>query len=138
MTGQQKDKIREMREQGCGYTKIASFLGISENTVKSYCRRNNLTGTFGASVVESESQHTCLLCGKPVLQNPGRKEKKFCSAAHRQEWWNSHKFLINPRTAKEYACPTCHKVFRAYEHAHRKYCSHSCYIKGRFGGEADD
>ena len=42
MTNEQKIQIAEMRKLGLGYIKIARNLGISENTVKSFCRRNNL------------------------------------------------------------------------------------------------
>ena len=44
MNHQQKEDIRQMRAEGHSYAKIADRLGISENTVKSYCRRNNLGG----------------------------------------------------------------------------------------------
>ena len=43
MTESQKQQIISFRRQGIGYLKIAQELGISQNTVKSYCRRNNLT-----------------------------------------------------------------------------------------------
>ena len=38
MTDRQKDRIRQMRADGCGYRKIAQKLGISGNTVKSFER----------------------------------------------------------------------------------------------------
>lgn len=40
MTDAQKENIRYLRGEGLGYRAIASRLGISENTVKSFCRRN--------------------------------------------------------------------------------------------------
>ena len=43
MTDAQKENIRYLRGEGLGYRAIAARLGISENTVKSFCRRNNLT-----------------------------------------------------------------------------------------------
>ena len=42
MTNQQKEQIRTMRLQGIGYVKIGKILGISDNTVRSFCRRNGL------------------------------------------------------------------------------------------------
>ena len=42
MTKDEKSRIAAMRRDGMGYTKIALELGLSENTVKSYCRRNGL------------------------------------------------------------------------------------------------
>lgn len=35
------DEIQKLRFQGLGYKKIAQELGISENTVKSFCRRSD-------------------------------------------------------------------------------------------------
>lgn len=61
-------------------------LGISINTVKSYCRRNNV------------NKSVCKNCGKVVEQTLGRKEKKFCGDACRMAWWkarlNELKILI--------------------------------------------
>ena len=42
MTDTQKDRIRQMKADGFGYIKIARELGLSENTVKSFCRREGL------------------------------------------------------------------------------------------------
>ena len=41
MTDLQKEEIKAMRLRGIGYVKIGEFLGISDNTVRSFCRRNN-------------------------------------------------------------------------------------------------
>ena len=38
MTDQQREQIRTMRLQGAGYIKIGKALGISDNTVRSFCR----------------------------------------------------------------------------------------------------
>ena len=48
MTDRQKERIRQMRADGYGYMKIAQELGISENTVKSFCRRKGLNGAAAA------------------------------------------------------------------------------------------
>lgn len=37
MTNQQKEQLRTMRLQGVGYIKIGKALGISDNTVRSFC-----------------------------------------------------------------------------------------------------
>ena len=42
MTDFQKETIRAMRLQGISYVKIGEELGLSDNTVRSYCRRNGL------------------------------------------------------------------------------------------------
>ncbi|MCD8003201.1 MAG: hypothetical protein LUG88_04735 [Clostridia bacterium] len=40
MTNEQKMIISSLRAEGMGYSSIARKVGISENTVKSFCRRN--------------------------------------------------------------------------------------------------
>ena len=42
MTNGEKMMITQQRRQGLGYTEIARKLGLSVNTVKSYCRRNGI------------------------------------------------------------------------------------------------
>ena len=75
MTEEQKKQIETLRLNGCGYTRIAQMIGISENTVKSFCRRNKLTGSVLPKMqypVDSK-KHFCLCCGAVVEQNPGIK-----------------------------------------------------------------
>ena len=40
MTNEQRMIVSALRAQGMGYGAIARKVGISENTVKSFCRRN--------------------------------------------------------------------------------------------------
>ena len=44
MTDEQRVQIINLREAGNGYKKIGQLLGLSENTVKSFCQRRNLGG----------------------------------------------------------------------------------------------
>ena len=85
MTDAQKEQVRYLRCEGLGYGAIATRLGISENTVKSFCRRNNLTG-----VASKEPVVVCRNCGRPLPQYPKRKQRKFCSEACRRAWWKLH------------------------------------------------
>lgn len=138
MTDQQKTQTIRLRGEGFGYSKIAVMLGLSDNTIKSFCRRNGLTGTVGHQRKNAEQEHFCPACGIPVKQNPGRKEKKFCSDRCRNLWWNTHLDQVNRKAIYEYECAYCHKPFVAYGNANRKYCSHECYVNDRFGGDGDD
>ncbi|WP_216524807.1 hypothetical protein [Streptococcus lutetiensis] len=45
MNETQEMKIKELRDQGLGYKRIANRLSISVDAVKYFCRKNNLTGT---------------------------------------------------------------------------------------------
>ena len=38
----ERDEINRLRSLGYGYIKIAQQLGLSENSVKSFCRRHPL------------------------------------------------------------------------------------------------
>lgn len=132
MTTEERNTIALMRKSGTGYAVIARELGLSKNTVKTFCRRNGLTST-PASETNLE-QHLCPQCGGPVDLTPGRKPKRFCCDACRYKWWNAHLDEVKRKAMYEYICPTCGKTFFAYGNKHRKYCSHECYITDRFGG----
>lgn len=139
MTESQKQQIVSFRRQGIGYLKIAQELDISQNTVKSYCRRNNLTKPTEITKIPKQiekTEHFCLQCGVTVTQDSKRKLKKFCSDHCRIKWWNSHRELVQHKKAVEIECPNCHKHFAAVNG--RKYCSHSCYIAHRFGCDSDE
>ena len=54
MTDEQRVQIINLREAGNGYKKIGQLLGLSENTVKSFCQRRNLGGV----VVQTAADET--------------------------------------------------------------------------------
>ncbi|MDR1260537.1 MAG: RNA polymerase subunit sigma-70 [Oscillospiraceae bacterium] len=125
----QKDEIPRMRREGMSYAQIASVLGLSANTVKSYCQRNDLGGVAAIGA----GSGACAHCGKPVNQTVGRKEKRFCSDTCRMAWWREHPERLNKKAVYKLVCAGCGKPFESYGNKNRKYCSHGCYIKDRFG-----
>lgn len=127
MNDTQKAKIEKLRREGLGYMKIAKELNLPVNTLKSYIRRHPLG-----------DDHLCLNCGKPVKQNKGRKEKKFCSDECRLHWWNAHRDLVKHKNEETIVCAYCHKPFTVYGKNHRKYCSFECYLAERFGGKSHE
>ena len=127
MTNGEKMLVAQQRKQGLGYTEIARKLGMSVNTVKSYCQRNGIKPT-GKTAVQSGS--TCRQCGSALEHTPGRKKKQFCSNACRMRWWHEHREMS--KTAKETKCAACGREF--VTDRVQKYCSHACYIAARFGG----
>ena len=130
MTPDEKSRLTAMRIAGSSYTEIADALGLSKNTVKTFCRRNGLAPEVESTPVDDiPAERLCPHCVKPVIQLEGRKEKKFCSDTCRNRWWNSHMDMV-----KRKAIPTCGSAFTAYGNSHRKYCCHVCYIADRFGG----
>ena len=128
MTNGEKVQIGQMRKRGLGYTEIALSLGMSVNTVKSYCQRNGLKGAVRASIAVSEN--VCRQCGSVLKLTPGRKRRPFCSDACRLRWWHEHREL--GRNARTIICASCGKAF--VMDRMQKYCSHACYIQTRFGG----
>ena len=131
MNLEEKEKIKISREKGSGYTEIAKHMNISVNTIKSFCRRNGLGGMKS----KDENISVCGYCGKPIKQIVGRKKKRFCSDKCRNIWWKTHSNLIKKKANYECTCVSCGKIFISYGNKNRNYCSHSCYIYDRFGGE---
>lgn len=127
MTENEKKRVSELRSAGLGYTAISKQLSISVNTVKSYCRRNSLPSL--------KATKTCEQCGKPIVQNPKYKPKRFCCDACRNKWWNSHLHLVKRKAIYTFTCPACGREFQKYGEKRVKYCSHQCYINDRFGGK---
>lgn len=135
MDDRQRQQIRELREEGYGYGRIAQALGINENTIKTYCRRHGLAGMANNPASSVGEKQCCPCCKKVLVQLPGRKPKKYCSDKCRMKWWNSHLDQVNRKANYSFVCPVCKKTFSVYGNANRKYCSHACYIKARFGGD---
>ncbi len=127
MENTDKDKIKALRLNGYGYKKIARELDISLNTVKSYCRSNNLT------TKDIQNMSVCKYCLKAIIQKDKTKTIKFCSDNCRKRWWNENRNKINRKTAISKTCKYCSAEFLAYKYQNRKYCSHDCYIEDRFG-----
>jgi endogenous inhibitor of DNA gyrase (YacG/DUF329 family) len=136
MTDMQKERITFLRGSGESYAKIAAALYISENTVKSFCRRNNIGGGLPATnTTENLNQTYCKQCGNIVAQTPKRKTKIFCSLPCRMAWWKAHPENVNQKAVYSFSCPHCNKEFSAYGNKGRKFCSHAGYIASRFGND---
>lgn len=130
MNMEEKQQVMKLRSEGLGYKKISSELGISVNTIKSFCRANQLTKEF------TPTKSYCKNCGMQFCQTKN-KQKIFCSRSCKQTWWNQHRNQAKRTILEEHICPNCEKTFHAYDRENRKYCSHACYINTRFkqGGE---
>lgn len=126
MTNEQKEQITALRRQGYGYSKIAQALSVSENTVKSYCRRNGLSSDT------LNSTAACKQCGKPITIKEKCKPRQFCSDRCRFLWWNCHQNRSRIKTTYQFVCKKCGASFKSHGNKSRKYCSHGCYIAARF------
>ena len=127
MTKEQKTLILYYREQHMTYRQIGEKLGLSPDTVKTFCRRN----TPREDRTEASASSQCRNCGAPVHPLPGRRERLFCSPACRTAYWRKHNLLGK---APRY-CAGCGALLTGGS-ASRKYCSHACYIRHRFGSSA--
>ena len=120
----QKQQIIELRGKGTTYSNIAAELGISENTVKSYCRRNGIGH-------EKDKVEVCSECGLSLIHLPSKRQKRFCSEKCRLTWWAKHPEALNRRAVYDFVCCKCGSNFTAYGNAKRKYCSRKCSDEAR-------
>lgn len=138
MIDEQKEKIKQMRQQGIGYKQIASEIGLSRDSVRGYCRRHGLDG-FGEKLAlqhkllmqEEFLYILCLHCGKEIEQKANGRKRKYCSLECKREWDKSH------NKAYKLICSYCGKEFKSLGVKHLKYCSRNCYIKDRFWRKED-
>ena len=136
MTNDQKLQIISLRKRGNSLAEIASKLGLPIGTVKSFCSRNHLVAEAALDVEEPTANQPlppvngglCKKCGAPITSLPHHRSKLFCSDKCRLSWWHDNRHLA--RGAAEKVCPVCGSPFTA--DGSRKYCSHSCYITGRY------
>ena len=133
VTDQQKRQIIGVRLRGDSHAAIADALGLSRNTVKSFCLRNLRPEPLEVQAAPVSSG-VCAQCGKGFVFCPGHRQRRFCSDQCRMVWWNAHRDLLKSKTKVEHTCASCGKRFMGYERQ-RKYCSHHCYINDRYGKE---
>ena len=132
MTEQQKEQIRQMRDEGKGYKAISSSLDIPLGTVKTFCRRDKETDEKTDSVIVIQSIGSfCKGCGVPITSKAHKKAKQFCSDKCRMSWWNSHRDLVQRKAIYGKNCVFCNKPFTTYGKAEQKFCSLDCYQNWR-------
>ena len=128
MTDKQKESIRYMRSQDFSYRHIADSLGLSYNTVKSFCYREYLTRDTRGGKNDSD-QDGCKNCGALLNHHPGAKRKTFCSDRCRYTWWNRRRKYTRQKYPR--ICFGCGSEFTGNKN--RKYCGRDCYIHSRYG-----
>ncbi len=132
MTNEQKNQIQRMRAEHGSYTEIAAAVGLSRETVKKHCQRHPLQIQTPPDI--SDQVLHCKQCHKEIPTVHGRKQPLFCSTECRRAWWKAHPDAAHPKKFYTITCKGCGTVFRSYGNANRKYCSHACYVRSRFGG----
>ena len=105
MTAEEKDTVRQLREQGYGYKMISKITGIHRETIKSHLKRHPCAaapqpGVSGCKTGKTGSQEpadgseilSCKQCGEPIVQVAKRKAKLFCCDKCRQTWWSRNRY----------------------------------------------
>lgn len=138
MNKQQKEHIIALRAKGISYGKIAAELGLSVNTVKSFCQRNKDGELVSKEERKTEPIDKCAQCGAKLLQQLGHRRKRFCSTACRMAWWRAHPDQMKRNVWHSARCCYCGKLFSYYGNRPRKYCGLECYQQQRVaqGGDA--
>jgi len=126
MTEAERSQIQAYRLDGLSNKQIADRTGIPQNTIKVYCHRNPLPKTAIA-----DHKGLCRQCGKPLIQTPHKKVKRYCSDRCRMAWWKENEANLNKKAYYRHVCQHCGTVFESYGNAHRKFCSRSCYAAAR-------
>lgn len=137
VTQQQKEQILRLRGAGVSFGKIASALGVSVNTVKSYCRRNPAsaeTMPVSQAVIHADR---CPQCSTLLEQSPGHRQKRFCSPRCRMAWWKAHSEQMDRKKLHPVECQHCGGIFMQYGSRPRKFCSRGCYLAHRYGQGGD-
>lgn len=120
------EKVRQLKLQGQTYREISVKIGLPVGTIKSiWSRSNKIEVNFSK----------CKYCGSEISSQKGKKAKQFCTDKCRMAWWNSHRHLVNIKTIFQFTCNRCGKEFTSNSHKDRKYCSHSCYLEGRYNND---
>lgn len=121
MKPQDKIAIDSLRSEGKSIGEIAQLLNLSPNTLRSHIRRHPTP----------DNAVCCMHCGKPVLQPPHHRKKRFCSYVCRMQWWRAHPEAIKKKAYYVLTCCRCGKEFTSYGNKNRKYCCRECYIASR-------
>ena len=138
VTQQQKEQILKLRTSGASFGKIASALGVSINTVKSYCKRNPISAEAAPAPKTPSNTDRCPQCNAVLEQSPGHRQKRFCSPMCRMAWWSAHPEQMVRKNLSRVVCLHCGTAFLQYGNRPRKFCSQGCYLAHRYdqGGDA--
>lgn len=82
MTVAEKNYIIRYRQMGKSCTEIARALGLSANTVKSFCQRSGIA-PIGQATGTSPAETLCLCCGEKIkLPAPDFRTRFMAEYAH--------------------------------------------------------
>lgn len=126
MINEEKKQIERLRNDGLGYGKISSMLGLSKSTVSSFCK------SLESGLV------LCPVCGAKVKVKKNCRPRKYCSLACKNEYWKINYHKANRKHNAEFTCLCCGKKFTGYKSKNSKFCSRECYLQFKYGGKAHE
>ena len=138
ITVQQEIQIRQLRNQGSGYKKIAALLNLTRDSVRYYCKKNSLDSPCDVFMPKPsripEYNEKCKYCGANLEQPKTGRKRYFCCGVCRDTWWKENRAMIhqNSNSVYHFTCKRCGKEFTAYGNSNRQYCSRECYIGKRY------
>ena len=68
MTNDERKRIERLRKNGNSFSRIADITGLSRDSVRMYCSRNNI-------VPGKSGYFCCQQCGKELAANTGKGRK---------------------------------------------------------------
>lgn len=114
-----ENEIIRLRRNGETLQNIATSLGVSLGSVKSFVARNE---------IRPYTEGYCKQCGEKLTYIEHKKKKVFCSDKCRMKWWSRNGDFT-------FSCNYCNVTFTRTRNTKPRYCSHACYIADRFGGK---
>lgn len=138
MTDEQKKQIFLLRKTGLGYKAISNMVGLSRDSVRSFCKNHGMSGYIGPAgevMKKIKSGDLCQYCGGKIIKAKTGRPARFCSTECRRAYWKTHRDEGNRSWKAIYIkeCKYCHTPFESYGNKKRKYCCHAHYIFDRFG-----
>lgn len=138
MTNEQRKQIYLLRKSGLGYQAIGKAIGLSRDSVRSFCRSHGMSGVTGISEDirrRIKSGELCMYCAGKIKKAETGRPAKFCCDECRRAYWKIHRNEGKHSMKATYTmeCKYCHQIFESYGNKHRKYCCHEHYIYDRFG-----
>lgn len=130
MTKAEMRRIHALQLQGLAYRRIAAELGLSVNTVKSYCQRHPV-GTVLEKRAKSSPDNVCKHCGSELSMTPGKRRRLFCSDDCRMAWWKKNRRQMQRKTYHTKLCQCCGREFSVYGKPSQKFCSRHCFADHR-------
>lgn len=131
MTKAKAEKIIELRKSGLGYQAIAKEIGVSRDSVRSFCKNHNIEPETIARD-DKRYQGCCPNCHKRLQKQKSGRPRKFCSKECQVAYWNTYGKGAERATEFTAKCKYCGREFSTYVNQNKKYCCHEHFVIDRY------